>query len=324
MNTRPPPQGAPPSYAFVTRVYRRNLRPIVISTAFLGAIWGLFSCIGWIRSYDIDRTQNVPHIANLSIALGALYMAIFVIGVFGMYSAATQRVGLIRIYTLLACFATLIVIGSGLARVVTHFIWKNDIISECTTLTTNKRVVYYGFWGPIEADILDPEEAAAWCRKYWDRDSWSEVVAFLILTVLASLFTMLAFAYYRQLLDPTSPANASRAPSSQIRTGDFPSHYNPPYNASVPNLSYSYGRGAPAPYSAQPQYAAPAGAPPGHDESFVPPYDGKPPGYSGGDAKGYEVDGKDGKDPFADFEAGGREERDVTSRPYPGGPEAFR
>jgi len=322
MNTRPPPQGAPPSYAFVTRVYRRNLRPIVISTAFLAAIWSLFSGIGWFRSYGIDKDQHVPHIANLSLALGALYMAIFVIGVFGMYSAATQRVGLLRIYTFLASFATLVVMGAGLTRVVTHFVWKNDIISECTILTANKQVVYYGFWGGIEADNLDPKKAAAWCRNYWERNSWSEVVAFLILTVLGILFTILTFAYYRQLLDPTSAANASRAPSSQVRIGAFPSHYNPPYNASVPNLSYSYSAG---PYSGQPQYAPPPGPPPTHDEAFVPPYDGKPPGYTGGTVKGFDADDKDDKNPFADFDGPNtREERDVTSRPYPGGPESFR
>ncbi|GLB39623.1 hypothetical protein LshimejAT787_0701330 [Lyophyllum shimeji] len=335
MSTRPPPPGAPPSYAFVTRVYRRNLRPIVISTAFLAALWSLFSgvrrlsClmhvisiltrhfdrmqIGWFRSYGIDKDANVPHIANLSLALGALYMAIFAIGIFGMLSAASQRVGLVRIYTFLAAFATLIVMAAGLTRVVTHFIWKRDIISECTELSTNKRVVYYGFWGPIEADILDPQEAEDWCTRYWDRDSWAQVVAFLILSVLGILFTLLTFAYYRQLLDPASPANASRAPSNQARmAGAFPTHYNPPYDASIPDLSYNYG-----PYSAQPQYAPPAGPPPGH----MPPVDdGKPPGYTGGPA-GFDGDAKDGKNPFADF---GTEERDVTSRPGPGGPETFR
>ncbi|KAG6840160.1 hypothetical protein C0991_008507 [Blastosporella zonata] len=228
---------------------------------------------------------------------------------YGMYSAVTQRVGLVRIYTLLAAFATLIVIAAGLLRVVTHFVFKNDLLTECTSLTSNQEIVYYGFWGPIRADILDPEEAAAWCRSSWNHDSWAEIVAVLIVGVLGFLFTMIAFAYYRQLLDPTSAANASREPSHQERrAGGFPTHYNPPYNASVPNL----------PYHAQ--YAPPAGPPPGHeqDETFVPPYDGKPPGYTGGDVKGYDADDKD---PFADFERG---ERDVTSRPYPGGPESFR
>ncbi|RDB17212.1 hypothetical protein Hypma_001867 [Hypsizygus marmoreus] len=311
----PPPQGAPPSYAFVTRVYRRNLRPVVLTTAFLGAIWSLFSGIGWFRNYGIDRNQNVPHIANLSIALGVCYMAVFVIGAFGIYSALTQRVALVRIYALLTALATLIIVATGLTRVVTHFVWKNDIIKECTTLTTDKQIVYYGFWGPISHDILDAAEAADWCQRYWNRDSWSEIVAFLILTILAALFTVVAFSYYRQLLDPTSPANASRAPSNQARMGAFPSHYNPPYNASVPNLPYGYNAG---PYSGYQGYAPPAGPPPVHDDPFAPP------GYIHGDERGKGFGGddkdKDQKDPFADY----GEERDVTSRPGPGGSENFR
>jgi len=230
-----------------------------------------------------------------------------------MYSATTERVGLVRIYTLLASLATLIVVGTGLTRIVTHFVWKNDILSECTALASNNRVVDYGFWGSFKADSLSPADAAAWCLRYWDRGSWVDIITFLILTFLGVLFTSLAFAYYRQLLDPTSAANASRAPSNQLRTGDFPTHYNPPYNAAVPNLSYSYGAGP---------YAPPSGPPPGHDDAFVPPYDSKPPGYSGGDMKGFDADDKDSKNPFSDFD--GPTERDVTSRPYPGGPESFR
>lgn len=144
---------------------------------------------------------------------------------------------------------------------------------------------------------------------------------------MACLFTSMAFAYYRQLLDPTSAANASRAPSNQARMGAYPSHYTPPYNASVPNLPYGYGNHNSGPYTGQPyqpQYGAPAGPPPGHDDPFAPPYEGKPPGYSG-DGKGYGQDDKDGKNPFSDFDGqGSGEERDVTSRPGPGGRDTFR
>lgn len=143
---------------------------------------------------------------------------------------------------------------------------------------------------------------------------------------------MIAFAYYRQMLDPSSPANASRAPSSQVRRGAFPTHYDPPYNASVPNLGYD------APYTSSGGYAPPPGPPPqGHlDEQFAPPYehgDGKLPGYGAGfgdDMK--DMDTKDSKeDPFSDFDgpsapAAARMpevERDVTSRPGPGGRDTF-
>lgn len=171
--------------------------------------------------------------------------------------------------------------------------------------------------------------SVAVCQNLWDRDTWSEIISLLATTcqcyfyssyravnsnapVLAAFFSAIAFGYYRQVLDPTSPANATRAPSSQVRMDAFPSHYNPPYNASVPNLGYND-------YSSQPRYAPPAGAPPGHehDDSFVPPYDGKPPGYAYDGKHDYGMD--DNKDPFSDSG-----ERDVTSRPAPGGRDTFR
>lgn len=157
------------------------------------------------------------------------------------------------------------------------------------------------------------------------------VIAFIsrkisqVRTVLAGLFTMISFAYYRQALDPTSPANFVRTPANRF---DTPSHYNPPYNASVPNLGYEYNMpyaGGPAPgqqgYQPYPAYAPPAGPPPQHDD-----YDGKPPGYVGGDGKaGATYGAEKADDPFADFDGPSRpEERDVTSRPGPGGRETFQ
>lgn len=136
---------------------------------------------------------------------------------------------------------------------------------------------------------------------------------------------MMAFAYYRQLLDPTSPANAHRAPSSQVRMDNYPQHYNPPYNASVPNLGYGYNAPyAGGPYTGQP-YAPPRGPPPAHDDSFIPPYDNKPPGYTGGDENG-GYGNNDSKDPFADFDGPAKpgNERDVTSPPGPDGRNTFR
>ncbi|KAG6871662.1 hypothetical protein C0995_001671 [Termitomyces sp. Mi166 len=302
MSTRPPPPQGKFSY-------------IRSSTALFTAkviFWSGLSNIGWFRNYGFDRTQNVPQVANISIALGALYMAVFVIGLFGIYSAATQRLKPVRIYCFLAAFATLIVIAASLTRVVSHFALKNDLLRECNTLTSNDEIVYYGFWGPISVHHITPEEAIVWCREAWDHDSWAEILALIILGIIGSLFTAVTFAYYRQLLDPTSLANASRAPSHQVRFGGgYPEHYNPPYNAPL------YG------YNTHPQYAPPAGPPPGHDETFVPPYEGKLPGYLGHDAKGYSTDA-DAKNPFSDFDgSGSRQERDVTSRPYPGGSETF-
>lgn len=305
----PPPQGAPPSYGFVTQVYRRNLRPVVMMIAFLSAFWSLISAIGYFRNFGVDKSQNVPRIASLSLALGAVYMVVFVIEVFGVYCAVSQRVSLVRLYALLSGLSALIVIGSGLVRIVTHFVWKNDIINECTNLSKDKTIVWFGFWGPINHEAVTPQEASAWCRDSWDHDSWALVVAFLILSVLAIFFSILAFSYWRQLLDPTSSANAARAPSAQVRTGGFPSHYTPAYNtnypdyvSSVPNLPYQ-------PYDQRYGYTE-------HDDPFAPPYevDGKPPGYTGAGTAGDFKGENKSTDAFVNSDGQSlREERDVTS-----------
>lgn len=120
---------------------------------------------------------------------------------------------------------------------------------------------------------------------------------------------MIAFSYYRQLLDPTSPANALRAPSNQVRMGAFPAHYTPPYN---PHGAPPPGPGYPYPVSGQ--YA---------HEDYVPPYgdDGKPPGYGAGAGGPAYAEKGARDDPFADNDGPSTraEARDGSSRPADGG-----
>ena len=101
--------------------------------------------------------------------------------------------------------------------------------------------------------------------------------------MLAGLFISIAFAYYHQVLDPASPANASRtarAPSAEFRNEQFPGHYNPPY------MAYD------APQ--QQQFAPPPGPPP----EF-----GKPPMYTNHDDD--DAATLKGDDPFSDFDGPG-------------------
>ncbi|KAG9226960.1 hypothetical protein CCMSSC00406_0003367 [Pleurotus cornucopiae] len=300
-------RGAPPEQ----RLTETYLLPFVLLFAFLGALWSLFSAIGFFRAINIDKAEH-PQLSTFSIALGALYMGVCVIEIIGVVGSAMQKLALVRIYALASVLAFVIVLAAGIMRIVIHFQFKDVLIKECSDSTNGRTIVFrYGLFGPITSDTINPEEADRWCRRAWDRDSWGEIVSLLIILFLAGMFASIAFAYYRQVLDPSSPANASRAPSSQVRAAGYPTYYNPPYNASaVPNLGYS-----------QPpqQYPPPPGPPPQHrDETFVPPYDGKPPGYGAGDSGDF-IGGKDDKEnPFADFD-----ERDVTSRPGPGGRDAF-
>jgi len=282
MSSREPPQ-ALPRYG---GLYRYNLRPVVIVVSTLTAVWSLFAAGGNFRSISIDK-QDAPKLAIFSIILGILYAVLAVFELFGASAAWTQRLPLIRTFTYFSIVNALIMIGTALISVVVHFAFKNDIINECTTLSENQDFLVYpfGFWGPVSHDFLNAEDAQQWCQNAWDRGSASEIISLIIQLLLAALFTTIAFRYYRQCLDPTSPTNFSRTP--QANQGGFSSQYNPPYNASVPNLGYGYNM----PYAGGPppsqQFAPPPGPPPS-----------KLPDYSGGNiSHNAEKD----ENPFADF-----------------------
>ncbi|KAK2463344.1 hypothetical protein APHAL10511_004655 [Amanita phalloides] len=329
MDTRaPPPQGPPPSYAFVTKVYRSSLRPVVIFTTFIGGLWALVSSISYFRNLSVDRTHDVPKLAVYSIALGAVYMGVFGIQLLGFISATLNRTPLVRTYAYASIIAALAVAGAGILDIIVHFTLKNDIINVCSQLTKGNELIYYGFFGPVYHTVINASEAQQYCTNLWNHDSWTDIIAFLLTTFLATLFCSIAFGYLHQLNDPTSPVNSARAPSSQARMSGFPLYYNPPYNG--------YNNG-PHPYGGQPYgeyrgpqgrdgngatgpYAPPPGPPPNQqerDDPFVPPDDSKPPSYGG---HGWGMDDKDEKDdPFEPP----REERDVTSRPATGRRDRF-
>ncbi|TFK68156.1 hypothetical protein BDN72DRAFT_911745 [Pluteus cervinus] len=286
MDSRPPPpSGAPPPYAFVGRMYKRNLRPVVMIVTFLAAMWTLFS------SSMRGHTAKATSLVTFSIILGILYMVIFAIELFGFLAASSQRLIFVRMYAWLSIVAVLILLASGVLGAVLHFTLKNDIINACSTLSEGDEVVFSSFWGPVSTTVLTADEAQQWCTRAWSHESWTQIVSLLFTLVLGGLFSAVAFSYLRQVLDPSSVANI-RPP---VRVGAYPSHYNPPYNGPG-----NYGYNGPYDGGAyQPSYAPPAGPPPGHD-------DGKLPAYMGGD--GSVAYTKDNKDPFSDFDGS-------TSRP---------
>lgn len=156
------------------------------------------------------------------------------------------------------------------------------------------------------------------CNSWWSRDSFSEIISLIVElgtsspkpqcgasltcthpTVIVAFVTSIAFAFYRQCLDPSF--SRSRAPQPQTDASpSFPEHYNPPF--------------IPYDNSTAPAYAPPAGPPP---DAF-----GKPPVYSG---QGYGIGMGDkgaamsdealkGDDPFADFDASVRDRKAGESR----------
>lgn len=292
---RGPPTGAPPAYSYVMRVYKRSLRPVVLATAVVAALWSLALAVSGYKELTTDENDNFHKLVPLAAVQGALYTVVLLFQGFGIAAAATQRTRLIRIFTYLSALSTLLAVGVAFMRVITHFTFKSDLIAECEVLALNGSVdSMFGFWEPSPGSDLDASDAVSYCNDQWSHDSWAEILLLILLIVVGLLFTSIAFAYYRQVIDPTSPVNSSRAPANQVRMDEFPS-YNAPYDV--------------------PAYAPPAGPPPFEGE-------GKPPQYNYGgytsfeDNKAKEEDSKN--DPFSGYvtppmPTHWAEERDVTS-----------
>ncbi|KAJ7628360.1 hypothetical protein FB45DRAFT_918100 [Roridomyces roridus] len=317
MDTRPPPPQGRGRVNVFNRVYRTNLRPVIASLAALSALWSLLSCIGFFRSVKPDKDDGVARLATFAIVIGALYMAMFVIETIGVIAAATQRLAIVRLYAILSFVAIALTVGGGIFEIIVHFTAKSDILKACTDFTEGDTVAVYpfGVFGPSRHQVIDAQDAQDWCNSAFDRGSWQEIISLLLTIFLVCAFSVLSWGYYRQVLDPTSIIN--RVPNNQVHLVALngPGYYNggAPYGASVPNLGY----GAPYAGPQGPMYAPPPGAPPPRG-GFAPP-EGKPSGLA--DNKGPSYGEDDKENPFADFDE--RTERDVTSRPVPGGRDAF-
>ncbi|KAI1792477.1 hypothetical protein LXA43DRAFT_1006809 [Ganoderma leucocontextum] len=308
MSSRPPPLRAsyrPPTYRMVTRVYNNSLRPVVVVIASVFAIWCLICYTHFCPTFkatnaNIHRADGQPKFAIFDIVLGTIYATACAIEVFGVIAATTQRLAMVRIYAMLSLVAAVAVVGAAFLRVIIHFVYKDGLISECTQVAQGQGVTFrFGIWGPPVNEHLNAADAATFCNNAWSRDSLDEIL-FLIFEILCGIFfTMIAFAYYHQVGDPTSAANVSRTPANPLRdpVGQYPDHYNRPYDAEDGGYNAApWQQNAMSP----PQYAPPPGPPPRHADM----------GYGVGVGMGH--DGKDAKDGERDLGVKGDNESDMT------------
>ncbi|KAF9001189.1 hypothetical protein BDQ17DRAFT_1327403 [Cyathus striatus] len=286
--------------AFLAKVYPYNLRPVVIIIGAIGGMWTLFSAIGFFRNAGIEGDNNSAKLKTIAIVLGALFMVVAVIEAFGILAGVMRKPKPVGVFAILSGLAVLIVFTAELMTVVVHFVLKKDILSVCTNINNGQTVTYFGFFGPIVSNKITPQEAARWCNNSYDHDSWSLIVSMLIASVLAVMAALVAFRYYRQLLDPSSPAYAQGAAAPQATVVTL--QYGAPYDG-----SQNYGFRPPQPYPGQ-AYAPPVGPPPPRvlQNPFDPQSEPRPPMYMSGDGNAY---GSDNKDPFADPNVEARSDR---------------
>jgi len=277
---RAPPTEPPPAYRYVMRFYgRRNLRPVVIAMSIITAIWALAWTVSSFKQLKLDNSDDLPKLAPLAIAQGVMFGVGCLFQTYGIIAAKMQRFTMIKIFAFLCAMSTLLIIGTGLMRVITHFVFKSDLLTECTAIAQTGSIgPVFGIWGSNPTNRLDLTQAAEFCNSEWSRDSFAEIVALVLEILLGLFFTSIAFAYYRQAHDPTSPANSSRLPFNHAPRDTYPTHYNPPYDVTA----------------YVPVYLPPQGP---------PPADGKPPEYKRASYMSFGED-KDAKedDPFSDYD----------------------
>jgi len=229
-----------------------------------------------------------------ALSLGILYTVAAIIQIFGLTAVLMRKINLVRIYAFGSILTALCVLAGSLTQTIVHFIRKQTLLSVCTDDNTGDTIFYsWGVWGPVTSTTLNSTDAARWCNRAWNRGAWSNIISFLIELCLAAFFLYIIFGYYKQLLDPSSVANAVR-PQNQYPLGAYPPQ---PYAG-----GYGYN----------PNFPPPQGPPPGvygqgFDQPFVPPYDStKLPSYDGtqpkyGDTKDDDELLKRGDDdPFGD------------------------
>jgi len=254
-----------------TRYFRTNLRPVVISIGIAATIYSLIWAGSAFSDINTDRSQNVGQLVPFDITLGTLYIVVALIEMFGVFGALRQNLPIVRLYAMGSLLASVIIFGAEILRLVVHFKFKQNILTECITLAQTDGGIGddHGFVGNRHARKLTPEQAIDFCNSAWSHDTFSDIAWLIISSIVSLVFASLAYSYYRQLLDPQFGVARFRPQGNSVPLDTFRNYNN--------NNQYGdYAAGSSLPYNAG---MAPGRRSPAPSE-FIPPYESsKLPGY---------------------------------------------
>jgi hypothetical protein len=199
-----------PLKVFWNEIYQANWRNLVIAVAGINTIRYLFHAITSFTDGKADKIFHAPKLAHVSCAIGVLYLITMVIQVFGVFSALSERLALIRVYAHLSFLSALLIVVSGFVSGISFFVLSDDLVHECVSLS----VV-----GSLQTKPLFKGKAFKWtnptssiaknhCVSAWGRSSVSQVLSIFLFSIFpAIIFFLLAFVYYRQATDPNHAAS---------------------------------------------------------------------------------------------------------------------
>jgi len=248
-----------------TRYFRTNLRPVIIGAGIAAAAYALISGGSAFSDIHDDRNDNLGNLVPFDIALGAVYMAVAAIELFGIFGAIRQSLPIIRIYAMLSLVAAAMAFGAEVLRLVVHFKFKGEIINACIADVNSLDV-------QRDSDF----SATDYCNDSFSHATFSDIAWLVVSLILSLIFASLAFSYYHQLLDPTSGVARSRPAADNVPLDTFRNYGQYGEYAAGSSLPYNGG-------GARQARRAESTAP----SEYVPPYEAsKLPGYQFGAEEG--------------------------------------
>ncbi|KAG6871663.1 hypothetical protein C0995_001672 [Termitomyces sp. Mi166 len=227
----PKPKSLAQVGVFAAQVYRANWRNFVIAIAAINAfrfiasghpstmristsahVW-FPSRLTVIRGLHGPWTDHMSKLAQISLALGALYLFTALIQIFGAISTALQRPKLIHTYVYLAFLAALLISTAGFITGIEYFLLARGKIRH--------------------GQIPNTKVAQEQCHTAWSHGSVSQVFGiFAFSAIPAVIFFLLAYTYYRQTTDPTHSAYLHHKNSdvAYVRMEAYPNHNGSTYN----------------------------------------------------------------------------------------------
>lgn len=270
----PPPSGAPPAYAnVIRRVYKRSMRPVVMTTSFFTFLYVLLVAVSDFKK--VDDQGNTSAMKLFDILIGALLISVAVIEVLGFVGALKSNLKLATLYSKLTVPGFAIVVAAEVLGIIGHYRFKTTTIDRCvanSTGTVSSSGGIFGF-GTGNGTVMSEADAQDYCKSQWSYDSNWEIV-WLVITLLVGVpFVLFSFAYVRELHDPSQVMHSTGAgffgrnrqpPSAQYG-------HQGPYDP--PSQAYAMNAYPPAPFGA---YAPPSGPPPQQEPDYprdLPKYD---------------------------------------------------
>jgi len=288
-----PPVGPPPTYYRVlNKTYPHSLRPILLFACFISLCYLIL--LG-IQDFKTSGQTGVSGKYKLfTIIQGILFMAAAGIEIFGLVSTYSQKLPLARTYSFLSLIGFGAVVASQVIGVIVIFAYKSEVISSCTAYYTGAENVNNPgwFWSDNNNNTpMSSSDANTYCATLWSRSRTWEIIWLIVTSIIGTIFCLFAFAYARQLSDPSSvrsklPASSQFAQQQQQQYGNWQGGSGMPYD---PEAQHSY----PPPPMQPNMYAPPNGAPPPPEYKVRPSmddvdFDAKTPI---GEEYGYDVGG---------------------------------